>query len=204
MTFKLQIAALLAALALSAGCSTTQTSSDFLADDVGSFSNFLIVAQAGDYNARAEFERLLVSEVRERGGSAIAYHVAAGGNVPVSRDSIREAVRGRNIDAVALTRVINSDSDAHINTGATDTLASRKDNGFIDLFRYDYREVTEPDDLDLEVSVTIVTEVYDLADEALVWASKSSVPPVETMAELFSAAGDSVAVALDRSNLIDN
>ncbi len=202
MTFRIRIAALFAALALAAGCGTTQTSSEFLADDVGSFSNFLIVGQAGNYNSRAEFERLVVSDIRARGGSATAYHVAAGGNVPISRDSIRDAVQGRNIDAVVLTRVINSDTDAHLRTATTETLASRRDNGLIDLFRYDYREVTGPSDLDLEISVTIITEVYHVGDEALVWAAKSSVPPVETMAELMSKAVDSVAGALDGDNLI--
>ena len=202
MTQKLQFSALFALFALTAGCATTETSSEFLADDVGSFSNFLIVGQAGDYNSRAEFERLVVSDIRARGGSATAYHVAAGGNVPISRDSIREAVEGRNIDAVVLTRVINSDTDAQLRTGSTETLASRRDNGLIDLFRYDYREVTGPSDLDLEISVTIVTELYDVGDEALVWASKSSVPPVETMAELISGAVNSVARSIDGAGLI--
>ncbi len=202
MTFRIRIAALFAALALAAGCATTQTSSEFLADDVGSFSNLLIVGQAGNYNTRAEFERLVVSEIRSQGGSATAYHVAVGGNVPISRDSIRQAVQNRNIDAVVLTRVINSDTDAQLRTGSTETLASRRDNGLIDLFRYDYREVTGPSDLDLEISVTIVTEVYDVGDEALVWAAKSSVAPVETMAELINSAVNSVAGSLSRDNLI--
>ena len=202
MIRKLHFAALLATLARASGCATTDTSSEFLADDVGSFSRFLIVGQAGDYNSRAEFERLVVSEIRARGASATAYHVAAGGNVPISRDSIREAVQGRNIDAVVLTRVINSDTDAQLRTASTETLASRRDNGLIDLFRYDYREVTGPSDLDLEISVTIVTEVYDVGDEALVWAAKSSVAPVETMAELINSAVNSVAGSLSRDNLI--
>ena len=194
--------AVLVALLIGSGCATTESTTQFHSDDVSGFSRFLVVGQAGPYNSRSEFERLVVSELRERGASATAYHVAAGGDVPISRESIVDAVQSGDFEAVVITRVLNSDLDAHIREGATETLSTRRDNGLIDLFRYDYEDVTNPSSLDLEISVTIITELYDMQGRALVWSGKSSIPPVETVAELVSGAAVSVVELIDGDDLI--
>ncbi len=190
------------ALLIGTGCATTESSTQFHSDSVSAYSRFLVVGQAGPYNSRSEFERLVVAELRERGATATAYHVAAGGDVPVSRESIVEAVQSGDYQAVVLTRVLNSDVDAHLREGATETLATRRNNGLIDLFRYDYEDVTSPSSLDLDISVTIVSELYDMEARALVWSGKSSNPPVETIAELVSDAARSVVELINGDDLI--
>ncbi len=204
MTTIIRTGTLALLLALVTACATTESTSRFHVDEDVSYSSFLVIGQAGNYNSRSEFERLIVSELRERGASAAAYHVAVGGDVPISRDSIRDAVQSGEFEAVVLTRALSGGTDAHLRTGATDTLATRRDNGLLDLFRYDYREVTDPTALDLEVSVTIVVEVYDMKGEALVWSSKVSTPEVETIAELLSEAATAVIDRLEHDNLIGN
>lgn len=204
MTTTIRIGALVLLLALVTACATTETSSRFHAENVTGYSSFLVVGQAGDYNSRAELERLIVSELRERGVLATAYHVAAGGDLPITRDSIRDAVQSASVEAVVLTRILNSDTDANIRTGSTDTLSTRRDNGLLDLFQYDYDEITEPSALDLGVSIVVVAEIYDMGGEALVWSSKLATPSAETAAELVSLAASSVVELVDRDNLIAN
>ena len=202
MKSRLLVLSFVALLHLVAGCAGTETESRYLVPEEPQFRSFLIVGQAGDYNVRSEFERLVVSEVRERGASATAYHAAAGGDNPITRDSIREAVRADGLEAVVLTRAISGETDAHVRAGTTDTIATRRDNGLIDLFRYDYEDLRSPNTLDLEISTTIIIEVYDVRAEALVWSGKSSTPPVESMAELISIAAASVAELVEGDGLI--
>ncbi|MDJ0909528.1 MAG: hypothetical protein QNI99_10050 [Woeseiaceae bacterium] len=202
MTARLFILSFIALAHLVAGCAGTETESRYLVPEEPEFRSFLVVGQAGDYNVRSEFERLVVSELRERGTSATAYHVAAGGDVAITRDSIREAVQQYGLEAVVLTRAISGDIDPQLRTGATDTVATRRDNGLLDLFRYDYEDLRSPNTLDLEISTTIVTEVYDVRAEALVWSGKSSTPPVESIAELVNGAAVSVADLIYDDGLI--
>ena len=202
MTARLFILSFVTIMHLLAGCAGTATESRYLVPEEPAFQSFLVVGQAGDYNVRSEFERLVVSELRERGASATAYHVAAGGDVAITRDSIRDAVRENGLEAVVLTRAVSGEIDAQLRTGATDTVATRRDNGLVDLFRYDYEDLRSPNTLDLEISTTVVTEVYDVGAEALVWSGKSSTPPVESMAELVSGAAVSVAELIEEDGLI--
>ncbi len=202
MTARLFVLPFIALTLLFAGCAGTATESRYLVPEEPQFQSFLVVGQAGDYNVRSEFERLVVSELRERGASATAYHVAAGGDVAITRESIREAVQEYGLEAVILTRAVSGDIDPQIRAGATDTVATRRDDGLIDLFRYDYEDLRSPNTLDLEISTTIVTEAYDVQAEALVWSAKSSTPPVESMAELISIAAKNVAELVDSYWLI--
>ena len=204
VTVRLFVFASIVLVPLIAGCAGTATESRYLVPEEPDFRSFLVVGQAGDYNVRSEFERLVVSELRERGASATAYHVAAGGDVAITRDSIRAAVQEHALEAVVLTRAISGEIDAQIRAGATDTVATRRDDGLIDLFRYDYEDLRAPNTLDLEISTTIVTEIYDVRGEALVWSGKSSTPPVESMAELVSGAAVSVAELIHEDGLISD
>ncbi len=205
MTARLFALSFIVLTILVAGCAgITETESRYLVPEEPRFRSFLVVGQAGDYNVRSEFERLVVSELRERGATATAYHIAAGGDVPITRDSIREAIGADGIEAVVLTRAISGEMDAQVRTGSTDTVATRREDGLIDLFRYDYEDLRSPNTLDLEISTTIVTEVYDVQAEALVWSGKSSTPPVESMEELVSGAAVSVAELIEEDGLISD
>ena len=202
MTARLPAFLFIALNLLVAGCAGVETESRYLVPGEPAFRSFLVVAQSSDYNLRSEFERMVVSELRARGASATAYHVAAGGDVPITRDSIRDAVQARDIQAVVLTRAIGGASDAHLAGGGTETVTRRRDDGLIDLFRYDYEDLRQPSSLDLEVSTTIVTEIYSIETETLVWSSKTSTPAVESMDELIGLAAESVADLIEGDGLI--
>ena len=44
------------------------------------FSNFLVIGVAGNYDSRAQFERVVVSGLRAEGVAARPYHLVAGDN----------------------------------------------------------------------------------------------------------------------------
>ncbi len=44
------------------------------------FSNVLVIGIAGNYESRAQFERVVVSQLRRAGVSAATYHSVIGGN----------------------------------------------------------------------------------------------------------------------------
>lgn len=203
MALSVRIAATAALLSLVA-CATTESTSQFHVEDPADYSGFLIVGQTGAYSSRADFERLVVSELRERGASATAYHVAAGGDVPISRESIAAAVQSGNFEAIVLTRALSGDVEARLREGATDTLARTRADGLFDAFRYDYKDIKEPSRLDLSATVTFVAELYDIEDRTLVWSSRISTAKAETIEELVSDAARSLVQRLEADGLIRN
>jgi hypothetical protein len=138
------------------------------------FSNVLVIAVAADYNARAQFERQVVAGIRETGAAATAYYTVIGHNPPVTSSDINNAVRARNFDAVLMTRIEGQDSQVAVKGSAPDAQAKRRDGNVIDLFRYDYEEFNEPERVEINSSIVLVTEMYAAVEQKKVWAIEST------------------------------
>ncbi len=181
-----------------AGCSTsTQTvTSTTDADYEGAgFNNILVIGVANDYNNRSRFERILVAKLAQHNVTAVAYYRAIGGNEPIERESVRRLVEAEGFDAVLITRVLNRDIDANSKTGSAATKSVRKDDGALQLFRYDYQELNEPPILSFDVSVTLSSEVFDTSSRSLVWAIESEISKKEVVSQVVD---DAVAIIVQR------
>lgn len=193
------------ALALLAGCAGTATVSKTYEDPAFSdrrYGNFLVIGVADDYEARAMFERELVSRLRGDGASATAYYTVIGRNPPITRSDVSNAVRSRNFDAVLLTRVIEADTEARLRDSAPDAEATARGGSLVNLFRYDYAELNEPARVDLSTGVTLVTDLYSAADEKRIWSIRTTSSGHPHVADLVDVQADAIARALRQDALI--
>ena len=182
-----------------AATSTTSASPDLAKV---SYSNFLVIGVAGDYTNRAYFERSVVSGIRAKGSSASAFHVVAGGNKPVTRETVKDAIDAGGFDAVLVTRVLDTDSDLDVKGPVTGTKVTRKDGAMMNLFRYDYEDLDEPMSLEVKTKVNIATELYSAASEQKVWSIDSVDSATENIGQLIEDAAENVVKRLDRDDLI--
>jgi hypothetical protein len=160
-------------LACASQAKTTRNLLDPAYADV-KFSNFLVVAAGANYDARAQFERQLVAAIRNSGRSAAAYYTIAGNNSQITRADIGKAIAEGGFDAVLLTRVKGQENTVDVVSGAPETKTTRRSGTAFDLFRYDYEELNDPDTVEINTSVLVVTELYAAGDEKKVWAIESS------------------------------
>lgn len=188
---------LLAAAAL-AGCAT----SDGGSESSGRFGNFLVVGIAGSFDTRAQFERAVVSGLRAEGVEAKAYYLVTGGNTPLSRAQVLEAVDSQGFDAVVVTYALDTESDIELRSAVTGTKVSRKQDGFLSLFRYDYEELDDPLDLSIDTQITFRTELYSAASQEMVWSSTKEGPKADNIAVLIDETGKSVVAQLKRAGKI--
>ena len=186
---------------LTSGCTTTSTQSDLSTKDA-SFSNFLVIGVAGDYTNRAYFERSVVSGIKAKGSSASAFHVVAGGNNPVTREAVKEAIVSGGFDAVVVTRVLDTDTEVDTGNSVAGAKATHKDGGLINLFRYDYEELNESLAIEFNTKITFATELYDAASEQLVWTGESTGSRQENIGVLIDETASTVVKQLDRNRFI--
>ena len=186
---------------LTSGCTTTSTQSDPSTIDA-SFSNFLVIGVAGDYTNRAYFERSVVSGIRAKGSSASAFHVVAGGNKPVTRETVKEAIVSGGFDAVVVTRVLDTDTEVDTDNTVAGAKATHKDGSIINLFRYDYEELNEPLATELNTRITFTTEIYDAAGERLIWSGESTGSRQQNIGVLIDETAATVVKQLDRNRFI--
>ena len=168
-----------------------------------SYSDILIIGVAGDYDNRAAFERAMVSRIKAEGADATAYYTVVGRNQPITRNTVSNVVRSRGFDAVLLTRVVSQATDMSVQDGSSETKVSRKEAGrAVDLFRYNYEELTEPRDLIVSSSVVLSVEMFHAADETRMWAIESTIADVENIGQLIESAADTIMAQLKKDKLI--
>ncbi len=168
-------------------------------------SKVLVIGVADNYESRTRFERKLASDLRYAGTTATAYYVLTAGDKPIIREEIERAAAGEGFDAVLISRVTNRDSDAQIKSGPAGAKATRREaDKPLDLFRYDYEELNEPDMLDVNVNITIRSELFALPAGDKLWSVETSLKDVKTLSEIIEATSSAVVKRLQSDGLLRN
>lgn len=190
--------------ALVGGCASSPSTRVTYADEAfadAAYANFLVIGVAGNYNNRAYFEREIVSGLRTAGANATAFYSLAG-STPFDRDSVLEAVQENGFDAVLVTRVKDRAAQMDIAPGSTAARASPIGGRPIGFFRYDYEEFNEPETLNLSMSVTLSTELFDAADEKMIWAVQTTQSGEKRIGALIEDVADAIVRRISASDLI--
>lgn len=195
MSFNARLVLLMFAMVAVSGCA----SSGDTAAGPSRFSNFLVIGVAGNYDSRAQFERVVASGLRAEGVAARPYHLVAGDNKPLVREDVLAAIEQHGFDAVVVTRVLDTDSDVELRSAVTGQKVKRKEAGFMKLFRYDYEELGDPLDLTVNMQVDFVTELYSSATQDLVWSAETKGPKSDHVAVLVDETGKLVVRQLRRA-----
>ena len=167
-----------------------------------SFGNILVIGVAGNYETRARWERLMATRLTDRGASASAFYTVVGRNQEIDRSTVVNVVRAHGFDGVLLTRILSQESNVTVKRGASTASASRLDDRPIDLFRYDYEVLNNPDTINVESTVVLGTEFFHAGDEKRIWAVESTITDKENVAYLIEDAVDMIVRELDRQGLI--
>ena len=196
----------MAAGILLAACSSTSTQVKNVLNDPDyrktRFSNVLVIAVADNYNRRAQFERSVVSGIRQTGAEATAYYTVVGHNPPVSSSDIMNAVRARNFDAVLFTRVKGATEDIKVKDATPNAQATAIGGNLFDLFRYDYAEYNEPENMSLTSTVELISQLYATEDKKNVWAIQIKSSDNDSTEQIVESAAAAIVKHLKRDKFI--
>lgn len=196
--------ALIALLLLSACSTPSRTISTFDGPKYSGpeFGKILVIGIADSYNSRAEFERLLASQIRSGGTGATAYYSLANKDDTIDRAAIEKIVTDGGFDAVLITRVLNRNFENKAKTGSAEVKKVRKTGSAVDLFRYDYEELNKPVTQTVAVKIILSSELFSTASSGLVWAIEAEISNEESSAALIDDAAKRVARELRKDELI--
>lgn len=199
-------ALLMAIVVFLSACSSTSTKVTKILDDPeykkARFSNLLVIAVADNYDRRAQFERSVVSGIRQSGAQATAYYTVIGHNPAVSSSDIMNAVRARNFDAIVFTRVKGHSENIAEKNASPEAQAEVIGGNLFDLFRYDYKEYQEPTNIRLSTTVVLVAQLYVPADKKNIWALEITSSDRESVAQIIESAAEAIVTHLKRDKLV--
>lgn len=193
---------LIAIAIFASGCAATSATVADLGLNDTSYSNFLVIGVAGNYNSRAQFERVTVSALKSKGASASTYYSVVGGNKAITAEDIRTAVQSGNFDAVLVTRVLDTQSDLKVNKDREEIDATPIGGRLVNLFRYDYTDYKNPGSIDLKTSVTLASELYSAATEEIVWSMEQTSKGETNLGLLVDETAATLITRMERDDLI--
>jgi len=168
------------------------------------FENFLVIGISGDYETRAQFERVLVSQLRQKGAAASTYHSVMGGNKAIVKDDVIAAIQEHGFDAVLAIRKLDGDVQLEITQSRTEIDATPIGGRFVNLFRSDYTDTTTPGSIDLGARSTLAVELYSAETEEIVYQFDHQTKRETNIGLLIDQTAETIAKKLDRQDLIAN
>jgi hypothetical protein len=184
------------------------------ADKSQTFKRVLVVGVSPDLDARCNFERFLAARIRSKDTVAVTSCSSVTKRDPLTRESIEEAVRTTQADAVVATILVSK--EWHMKKGGDmDTRGGggykAVDSGWADYYGFYgvygvpvvYAEFkTAPSVTTLKTDAEIRTKIFSTRDAQLVYTLDTVVKGFEGRTEGLDAATTPIAERLRRENLI--
>lgn len=168
------------------------------------YGNLLVIAVAADYNARARFERALAGALRSSTTDATEYYEIADGDTEITREKILAAIETYAYDGVVVTRIGGRESELSVKTGSKETKVSRREGSAVDYFRYDYEILNEPHQVNMEMTVNLITDFFDAGDAKLIWTGESTVSDKQNINYRLEETAQMIAARMDNDGLVAN
>lgn len=170
MSYRYPVVIALALVALViGGCATTRPVHEWRSPGfTGSIDSVLVIAAVERSTQRRVFEDLFADTLATHGVAATPSYTLLTSEAEISRDTVERAIRGKNIDAVLVTRLLGVDEVETYQPPTTRIYYGRYDS-------YYHHALTEvsPGYYHRYKVLTLETTLYDSASGELVWSMQS-------------------------------
>ena len=169
------------ALALSACSSTSVTKVQKLSPSADApYRNVLVIALFESYDARVYFEKEIVSQLSERGVTAVASTSKMTPKVPATRETFLAMVEELGSDAVLVTRLVDHDADVKIKDMRPQSTYNVRPTYYYNVWDVELKEYVQPQYMQFKHSIVLATQLYSTSSREPVWAIESNSKIVDT------------------------
>ena len=169
------------ALALSACAGTQVTKVQKLSSSADApYSNILVIALFESYDARVYLEKEIVSQLSEKGVTAVASTSRMTPKVPATRETFLAMVDELGSDAVLVTRLVNHDADVKIKDMRPESTYNVRSTYYYNVWDVQLKEYVQPQYMQFKHSIVLATQLYSTSTREPVWAIESKSKIVDT------------------------
>ena len=179
MTKKLILVSL--ALVLGACSSTNVTKVQKLSPSADApYSNILVIALFESYDARVYLEKEIVSQLSERGVTAVASTSKMTPKVPATRETFLAMIDELGSDGVLVTRLVNHEADVNVKDMRPESTYNVRPTYYYNVWDVELKEYVEPQYMEFKHSIVLATQLYSASTREPVWAIESTSKIVDT------------------------
>lgn len=160
---------LLAALAAcSSGPQITRTQE--LAESADApYEKILVITLLSSFDSRRFVEEAIVGQLEERGIEAVRSTSLMDTRTPVTRETFVEMVDNLDADGVLLTQMVSLRSEGSFVDMNPQRTLNLQPTGYWNWWTADVTEYVEPQGVDFDHSLELLTELFSVRDQEKVW-----------------------------------
>lgn len=137
------------------------------------YKKILVISLLSKFDSRRYLEDEVVAQLSELGTRAVASTSLMDTRTPVIRATFLEMVENLDADAVLLTQLVSLRSEGTIVDMSPEATVNLRPTGYYNVFSFDTTEYIEPQAVEFEHSLVLLTELYSVLTQETVWGIES-------------------------------
>jgi hypothetical protein len=137
------------------------------------YNKILVITLFSSFDSRRNLENEVVSRLTEMGTEAVASTSMMNTRTPVTRATFMAMVEDIDADAVLVTQLSSLRSEGTVVDMNPESTVNVRPTIYYNVFSVDTKEYVEPQAVDFEHSLVLVTDLYSVSKQETVWGIES-------------------------------
>ena len=133
------------------------------------YEKILVITLLSSFDSRRFVEESIVTQLADRGTSAVPSTSLMNTRTPVTRATFQEMADNLDADAVLVTQMVSLRSKGSFVDMSPEATVNLRPTGYWNVFSVDTTEYIEPQAVDFEHSLELLTELYSIQNKETVW-----------------------------------
>lgn len=137
------------------------------------YKKILVVTLLSSFDSRRFVEDSIVRKLAERGTNAVPSTSLMDTRTPMVRQTFKDMVENLDADAVLVTQLVSLRSVGTVVDMSPEATLNLRPTGYWNVFSVDLTEYKEPQAVDFEHTLSLLTELYSVGQSETVWGIQS-------------------------------
>lgn len=137
------------------------------------YKNILVITLLSKFDSRRYLEKEVVAELAKLGTDSVASTSLMDTRTPVTRATFMAMVEQLDADAVLVTQLVSLRSKGTVVDMSPEATVNLRPTGYYNVFSVEMTEYMEPQAVEFEHSLVVLTELYSVLKQEAVWGIES-------------------------------
>ncbi len=137
------------------------------------YKNILVITLLSKFDSRRYLEQEVVSQLSALGTQSVASTSLMNTKTPVTRATFMAMVEQLDADAVLVTQLVSLRSEGTVVDMSPEATVNLRPTGYYNVFSVETTEYMEPQAVEFEHSLVVLTELYSVLKRETVWGIES-------------------------------
>ena len=137
------------------------------------YKKILVITLLSSFDSRRFVEDAIVSQLEELGTEAVRSTSLMDTRTPLIRATFEEMVENLDADAVLVTQLVSLRSEGTFVDMSPEATVNLRPTSYWNVFSVDTTEYVEPQGVEFEHTLSLLTELYSVRNKETVWGIQS-------------------------------